>query len=285
MAALHLVTLSNEEKLKVCEAHAESDHFAMVWRFVFGLGCNKERSYSRKVVCLNNEAVDQFFGILSQENLFFTNIKNLRLMLCHCSMESSDNTVCSKVAKEVNGQFEEIPYSIAYTPHDCVAVFHVLHQTSHCSGMILRLDNCGLNDKLLKELTDILSSAGGNLQIKKLSVSGNKLTDKGIADLLYRASASLSSLERLSFSFTQSRSDTADIIPLLSSFHSLRSLNVSDSPLGVSGIQSLEVAIQAHKFADLQWLSLSNTLTDDADINGALLATLLPSIASITVLS
>ena len=63
LAALHLVTLPNEEKLKVCVAYAWSSRFAMVWRFVFGLGCKKGRSYSRKVVRLNDEVVDQFFGI------------------------------------------------------------------------------------------------------------------------------------------------------------------------------------------------------------------------------
>ena len=170
LAALHLVTLPNEEKLKVCEANAINDRFAMVWRFVFGLGWSKERSYSRKVVCLNNEVVDQFFGIKNDQN---NSRSKRRLMFCHCSMESSDVTVCSKIVEEINGKFEEIPYSIACTPHDCVAVFHVLRHTSHCSGMILRLDNCGLNDKLLKELTDILSSVGGNLQIKKLNIIGN----------------------------------------------------------------------------------------------------------------
>ena len=282
LAALHLVTLPNEEKLKIFYVHAESDRFAMVWRFVFGLGCKKKISYSRKVVRLNDEVVDQFFTIISKDN-YFKDIKNQnrRLMLCHCSMESSDDSVCSKSANLINGKFEGyLGFSITHNPQDCIAVFHVLHRTLFCSGMILGLDNCGLNDKLLKNLADILSSAGSKLQVNELSISGNKLTDKGIADLLCRASASLSSLERLSFSFTQSSSGTVDIIPLLSSFHCLTGLFVSDSPLGVSGIQSLEVAIQARTFVDLERLSLSNTLTDDADINGALLATLLPSIAS-----
>ena len=51
LAALHLVTLSSEEKLKVFKAHAESDLFTMVWRLAFGPGVKKNTSYSRKVVC------------------------------------------------------------------------------------------------------------------------------------------------------------------------------------------------------------------------------------------
>ena len=276
LAALHLVTLPNEEKLKVCEANAINDRFAMVWRFVFGLGCKKERSYSSKLVCLNDEVVDQLFSAKNDHNI----ARSWRLMFCHCSMESSDDTVCSKTVNLINGKFEEDYGSIAHTPQDCAAIFHVLRQTLFCSGVILNLYHCGLDDKLLKDLADIVSSAGSNLQVKKLSISGNKLTDKGIADLLCRASASLSSLKSLSFSFTQRSSGIADIIPLLSSFHCLTDLFVSDSPLGVSGIQCLEAAIQARTFVDLKRLNLSNTLTDDADINGALLATLLLSIAS-----
>ncbi len=36
LAALHLATLPNEEKMTVVEAHADSGRFDMVWRFMFG---------------------------------------------------------------------------------------------------------------------------------------------------------------------------------------------------------------------------------------------------------
>ncbi len=61
---------------------------------------------------------------------------------------------------------------------------------------------------------------------------------------------------------------------------SLRQLDLSHNPLGVSGIQSLETAVQSGALTNLKGLWLSNTLTDDADVNGALLTTLLQSIAS-----
>ena len=48
----------------------------------------------------------------------------------------------------------------------------------------------------------------------------------------------------------------------------------------MSGIQSLETTVQAGVLVNLRILELSNTLTDDTDINGALLTTLLQSIAS-----
>ena len=55
---------------------------------------------------------------------------------------------------------------------------------------------------------------------------------------------------------------------------------LDNNPLGVSGIQSLETAVLAGALVNLMELTLSNTFTNDADINGALLTTLLPSIAS-----
>ena len=100
LAALHLVTLSNDEKLKVCEAHALSDRFTMMWRFLFGLGCKKESSYSRKVVCLNDEVVDRFLRKRDRAKR--------RLLLCHCSRESLNHTIYSKIANEINGQFDRL---------------------------------------------------------------------------------------------------------------------------------------------------------------------------------
>ena len=287
LAALHLVTLPNEEKLKVWKAHAESVQFAMVWRFVFGLGCQKEGSYSRKVICFDDEVVDRF--LVTRYDIF----SHVQLMLCHCALESLSNTVCQKLAKPINWKFK-LEYSICITPstpHNCsspvnspydyVAVFCVLGHTSHCLDIRMNLSNCGLTDKLLKELADILCSKGDELQVRELSLCGNKMTDDGINDLFSRASASFSCLQHLVLD--SNRITSVEV--LCSHFDSLVSLSLSNnplgvSPLGVSGIQSLETAVQAGVLGRLCSLYLSNTLTDDADINGALLTTLLPSIAS-----
>ena len=284
LAALHLVTLPNEVKLKVWEAHAESVQFAMVWRFVFGLGCQKEGKYSKKVVSLNDEVVDQF--LMTKYDIF----SHVQLMLCHCALESLSNTVCQKIAKLINGRFK-LGFGISITsstPRNCVslvnssydylAVFHVLRHTSHCFDLMINYSDCGLTDKLLKELADILSSKGGEHQVRELSLCGNKMTDDGINDLFSRASASFSCLVLDSNRITS-------IEVLCSHFDSLISLSSSNNPLGVSplgmsGIQALGTAIQAGVLVNLCSLYLSNTLTDDADINGELLTTLLPSIVS-----
>ena len=251
LAALHLVTLPNGEKLKICETHAESDRFAMVWRFMFGLGCQKEVSYSKKVVCLDDEVVDRFL------NTEYRDLSHVLLMLCHCSLESLNNTVCYKIAKQINGKFETYMSSIALTPHDCVAVFHVLRHTSRCSNLTIYLSNCGLTDKLLKELTDIISSAGGELQVKKLVLTDNKITNKGIFDLFGTSSSCFSSLEELDLS----NNHITNSMPLTLFCMQLKELFLYDNRLGVCGIQSLETAVQAGVLVNLQWLDLSNTLT------------------------
>ena len=284
LAALHLVTLPNEEKLKICAAHAVSIRFAMVWRFVFGLGCQKEGSYSRKVISLDDEVVDRFLSIFHDNNDGVQK-RGLKLMLCHCAVESMNDVVGSKIGKQINGKFGYI-ISIAATPYDCVAVFNVLSHILHCADVTINLSHCGLTDKLLKELADILSNADGELQVRKLTMKGNMITDSGVTDLLKRASASLSFLKSLDLCNNNIKASFSSLESLyLKSCNdmpisSLTDLVLSDNPLGVSGIQSFETAVQAGALVNLKYLYLSNTLTDDADINVALLATLSPSIAS-----
>ena len=272
LAALHLVTLPNEDKLKACQAHARSDRFAMVWRFAFGLGCKKD-VYSRKVVCLDDEIVDRFVSSLETEDE-----QNHQLLLCHCSMECSYSTAISiNIAKRVRRKFDSYLGYIASTPFDCLALFHVLSHTSHCSYIgVITLTSCGLDNQLLIKLTDILSSASGRVQVTELLLYGNSLTGKEVSDLVYSAGSSFTRLKKLDLS----ENKITDIVSLLSSCKSLNCLDLSSNPLGVSGIQALETAIKTSCLVILKKLALSHTLIDSADVNGKLLTTLLPSIAT-----
>ncbi len=105
----------------------------------------------------------------------------------------------------------------------------------------------------------------------------NKLTTKGVSDLFERAQSSFPALECLSL--RSNNISNADFLTRISCEH-LYSLYLSNNPLGKTGIQSLETVIQARMLSNLLTLELSHTLTDDVDINEALLATLLPSLAS-----
>ena len=273
LAALHLVTLSTEEQLEVVRTHGRSSRFAMVWRFFFGLGSKKQGScigqVSRKVVFMDEKVVDTFLSLSADGGL--------TLLQCHCALESVNNSVSSKVANDVDGQFG---YGIARTPHDCVAVLHVLSYTSHCHSVRISLSRCGLSDKLLKRLTDLLSSAGGKLKVVDLNLGNNKLTSNGVSDLLTRASAAFSSLEDLTLNNNSIGVNSIVTSLIHTSCKSLTLFSLSHNPLGVSGMQALERAVVSGILVNLKWLSLSNTLTGDADINGAIITTCLRSIIS-----
>ncbi len=266
LAALHLATLPNEEKLKVVKANArsDSDPFDMVWRFTFGLASRHSGSHIDKVICLDDGLMD-LFPLAHNRGV---------LVLCRVAFEALDPRFSTQVCK----LYEHKLLHYFLIPFDCVACFYVFRHTEKCDDLVIEIMDCAINDKLLKELTDILSNANGKLQVKKLSLGQTKLSDKGVDDLFKRASSAFTTLNDLSL-YQNSFTDV-----MLSFTHtpcmSRTKLDLSHNPLGVSGIQSLETAVQSGALINLKDLSLSNTLTDDTDVNGALLTTLLQSISS-----
>ena len=78
LAALHLVTLPNKEKLRFALEHANQARFSMVWRFAFGLGCKKNITYSKKVIYLDEEVYVVRHLLLAGNEL----------QLCHYALES-----------------------------------------------------------------------------------------------------------------------------------------------------------------------------------------------------
>ena len=283
LAALHLVTLPTEEQLEVVRTHGGSSRFAMVWRFFFGLGSKKQGScigqVSKKVVCLDEKVVDTLL-LFSR----YRHDRESKLQKCHCALEAMDVSVSSKVGKNIDCRFGGTS-GIAHTPHDYVAVLHVLSHISHCDSVSINLSGYGLSDKLLKRLTDLLSSAGGELQVVKLYLDNNRLTSNGVSDLLSRASAAFSSKSLKYLSLRDNNIDGYGINSIVTSLvhtscKSLAWLYLSDNPLEVTGSLALKRAVEASVLVNLEVLFLSNTLTDDADINGALLTTLLKSISS-----
>ncbi|XP_064400734.1 protein NLRC3-like isoform X2 [Halichondria panicea] len=268
LAALHLATLANEEKLKVVMPHAKSGRFSMVWRFMFGLTSKYNGSRSDKVIILNDSFMDQF---LVARNGYATRL----ISLCHVAFESLNPRFSTKVGKIHNRK-----YSLHFinTPFDFVTWFYVLRHAAKCDDIDIMIMNCAIDDKLLKELTDILSDANSKLQVRKLCLQHTKLSDKGVANLLKKASAAFTTLGELLLTHNNFTDVMSSFIN--TSYTSLTFLDLSDNPLGVSGMQSLETAVQSGALINLKILALSETLTDDADVNGALLTTLLQSIDS-----
>ena len=267
LAALHLATLPNEEKLEVVMApHTRSVRFDMVWRFMFGLASKHNSSRSDKVIILNVGLMDQFLVVKKQNNM----------ALCHVAFEASDPGFAIKICKNIVGQY--ILTSYLDSPFDYVTCFYVLRHMANCDNMFIRIANLAIDDKLFTELTDILSNAEGKLQVRNLSLEWTNLSDKAVVDLFKRASAAFTALDYLFLSKNSFTNIVSSFIHM--SCTSLTRLKLSDNPLRVSGILSLVTAVQSDALINLKTLGLSNTLTDDADVNGALLTTLLQSIAS-----
>ncbi|XP_064399800.1 NACHT, LRR and PYD domains-containing protein 3-like isoform X2 [Halichondria panicea] len=261
LAALHLATLPNKEKLKVVKANSRRYGFKMVWRFMFGLASKHNGSCSDKMISLS----DGLMLVASKEFSFMT--------LFDVAFEALNPGFSTKVCV-MHGQHL---LNTVSTPFDFIARFYVLRHTTQRCVMDINIFDCAINDKLLKELTDILSNANGKLEVQKLSLQQTKLTDKGVADLFKRASTAFTALNEISL-------PKNNLTNVMSSFThtsctNLTELDLSENPLGVSGIQSLETAVQSGILFNLKVLQLTNTLTDDADVNGALLTTLLQSIA------
>ncbi len=270
LAALHVATLPNEEKLKVFDARAKSRRFDMVWRFMFGLASKHHGSRSDKVISLDGGLMDKFLLATVPEVPEY-------LALCHLAFEASDPGFAVRVSNMSDGRtLLDTDYTNRF---DYVATFYVLRHAEKYDNMIISFGYFEIiSENLLKELTDILSNANGKLQARKLSLMRTNLSDKGVADLFKRASASFTALCDLSLCQNNFTNVMSSFIH--TSFTSLTNLNLFNSPLGVSGIQSLETAVRSGAIINLEYLDLNNTLTDDADVNGALLTTLLQSIAS-----
>ncbi len=266
LAALHIATLPNEEKLKVVQACARDGRFEMVWRFMFGLASKHNGFCCRKVISFDDCLLDKLVKLFRYASF-----------ICHFAFEALDSSFSTKVSVYYGPALLHIIGFIA-TPFDLVARFYVLRHAANCYNMDIKISCRAMDDKLLKELTDILSNANGKLQVRQLSLGRTNLSDKGVVDLFKRASASFTAL---SYLFLSKNNFTNVMLSLIhTSCTSLTRLILSHNPLGVSGIQSLEAAVQSGALINLEKLGLSNTLTDDADVNGALLTTLLQSIAS-----
>ena len=271
LAALHFMTLPPEKQVEICLLHGAKSRFGMVWKFFFGLGCPKAKCDEFPVsTVLPHPEYTVFLQLLST-------LSNQCLVLSHCALESKNDDVSSTVAMMCNGCF------YPRTPHDCVAVFHVIsHIPSYCS-LYIYMQGCELDNEQLRGLIEPLRKAEGELQVKELDLDGNNVTNDGIIDLFGKASVAFSSLENLQVKDNDIQESGLDIMftSLISaSCNSITELRLSCNPLGVSGIQVLRNGVLGGILSNLTNLHLSNTLTANAEVNGACLVDLAEALSS-----
>ena len=265
LAALHVATLSPQKRKHIITQNADNSRFFTLWRFMFGLGGNQNSEVtSRRIENLSEQEVLNLIQSL--------NPSSDSLLLSQYAFESNDVIITQKIARIIRGVFTKATGSIARSPYDCAAICNVLQYTTTevCDHMFLNISNCGLSEKMLMEMTDnICRGALSVPPIVSVHLDNNNLPEEAINDMLVRCSKQFFNLEALSLA--GNKLSKFFIIPLTN----LTVLSLSNNPLGVEGIQLLEEAIAETQLNKLQWLDLANTLVADADINGALLTSLL----------
>ena len=283
LAALHLVRQSPDKQLEVCQSHARNFRFNMVWRFYFGIGCNVELingtdlSVESKLtmtpeIVVSRELLSCFVGNLEPS------------LLCHCSFESKSSDVNVFVERAINRPFQSV-YFHASTAHDCTAIVHVLCNYQACHNLEIYFDGCNLGDRGVVPLANALTDKSKQLQVEELHLGANNLTDCGVKKVFSKDNfATFQSLKGLSLNENKIGEKGLKSIMASLSVGSPRSLlsvlDLSNNPLGVSGLQALEDAVHAGTLGNLEGLNLAGTLTSDADINGAVLTTFLSSLSS-----
>ena len=165
LAALHL---SKQPLDSRCLMWLSDFHFRMVLRFFFGI-----RFYS------SNNGADIGCVKLAMQHLAMQRVD--RLTLCHCAFEAQNVIVHSEM--QFDGEL-----GLPRNPHDCAAILYVINNMKKCSGLKIDFDYNCVRDKQIRILADVLARKNGELQVKRLLLSDNKLTDDTVSYLFKHAS-------------------------------------------------------------------------------------------------
>lgn len=115
------------------------------------------------------------------------------LLLCHCAFEAQNEVITKNMISHLGdfGQCIEIDdlhtlplTDYPHTAYDCAAELYILSHKQEDRIAIIFAD-CGVTEKQIKVLTDILASRIKNLQVTQLNLSGNKLTNDNIVDRFF----------------------------------------------------------------------------------------------------
>ena len=266
LAALYLSRQPLDRQLQFLK----KPRFTMVARFLFGI------CFSRSSSATQYLDVKQVIQCVANTGKYDKN----KLSPCHCAFEAQNSSSNDKVIQVItdNPSYSNVDFGRPRTAHDCAAVLYVMDNMQECSCLNINFSNSGISENQIKTLTDVLASKHGKLQVERLNLGDNKLTDKSVSDLFHRASAAFQSLTHLDLSSNsigaeRIKSITTALAKSSSSGCRLSSLILSDNPLGVSGLQALESAVFDDQLSQLEWLYLDGSLTSDADTNAEWLTT------------
>ena len=175
------------------------------------------------------------------------------------------------------GGYTEINFCNFTTAHDCSAVIYAIAITQKSGVVNIDFSNCSIRENQVKMLADALASKCGSLQVRKLSLANNSLSDISIVQLFQRASTAFQSLEELNLSHNMIGAGSIKQIATTlarSPYNNLAELDLSHNPLGVPGIQALVEVLCADKLVSLEELSLEESLNCDDNKSEELLIAL-----------
>ena len=182
LAALHLSMQPLDRILEIFK----TNRFAMVVRFFFGIklccSCESNVSFVKQAV--------QYVA------------DSGKLSVCHCAHEAQNDFVTGEAIQCLLSKSSIFGVEFGYSrnSHDCAAILYVIANMQECCGLEINFNNCGVRENQIIALADTLGSKHGKLQVKKLNLRGNKLTDKTVSYLFERASAAFQSLTHLDLS-------------------------------------------------------------------------------------
>ena len=250
LAAFHLAKLVSESRVSVEEifqSHALIENFDIFWRFFFGI-------YFNVIKCDNYHAIKPY---LSYVCALYTedHIRGrFTLRLCHSAYEAKNQILYDNVIQALikNAFKGSVLFSGSHTAHDCAAMIDVISHMQDCKIRIF-FKNCGLRHDQVTLLGKELQKHK-KLQVHELELNGNKLES---VDSLFISI--FLSLQHLNLSYNMIKIVNFLKLP----YNQLTHVNLSDNPLGISGMNSLQTTIAGGSLSSLKSLLMKNSLTRD----------------------
>ena len=266
LASLYVVeqSLISQKELLKSFIRSEYKHRNVFWQFFFGN-------------CIQHDQTD----ILMHAFRMLSNTGHQRsLIICLCAFEAGNindiDIVTDEAIKVLHTNTHSISFGHPRSIYECDAILYVIDNIKclKCHDnyvMELSFKNCGIGEKQLCKLTDILVRVYEKHNLRGLDLSGNDLSDESVADLFKRASIAFQSLEKLFLSNNKiGETGISAIMEALARSTSprIKQLDLSFNPLGETG--GLGVFIKALNdgvLASLEIIYLQGSFTLDADTN------------------
>ena len=278
LAALYLVRQPPDKQLQQCRSCVASLRFRMVWMFFFGISF---------AICKQAINPDVSKVLLDAYSGRFINSNYLILSLCHFALEANQRSVDDLVVSILKSPYNGYVMIDVHTAFDVPAAMHVLGKLQACRYVTINLSNCGLDDKQVTALAEVLAGEYRKLKVADINLSGNKLSDQSVAHLFDRASPAFSrslwhiilcnnmigpkAIKSITTVLAESLVVATDYER---NYYDYTNLSLDDNPLGTDGVRALRDALCANKLVNLESLSLARSLTDNQDNNAELILAL-----------